>query len=115
MDHLKILTVHWYISSITGVQYCDTCHASRDHDRLAEDGGASQKRGPDVRPHAGAVAVAGVVTHVDLRSELSLLVFDTVHWTLELNIFENTADKYFPIYTCDTRLQAVLTHFLMNI
>ena len=27
----------------------------------------------------------------------------------------DTADKYFPTYTCDTRLQAVLTHFLMNI
>ena len=51
---------------------------SRDDHGLAEDLRAEDEGGPDVGPDRGAGGVAGVMPHVDLRPELSLLVLDAV-------------------------------------
>ena len=51
---------------------------SRHHHGLAEDLRAEDESGPDVGPDGQTGVVAGVVSHVDLGSELSLLVLDTV-------------------------------------
>ena len=51
---------------------------SGDDDGFAEDGRAEEEGGPDVGPHGVGVGLAGVVSHVDVTSELSLLVLDTV-------------------------------------
>ena len=51
---------------------------SRHHHGLAEDLRAEDEGGPDVGPDRQAGGVAGVVPHVDLGPELSLLVLDAV-------------------------------------
>ena len=51
---------------------------SRDDHGLAEDLRAEDEGGPDVGPDRLAGGVAGVMSHVDLGSELSLLVLDAV-------------------------------------
>ena len=56
---------------------------SRDDHGLAEDLRAEDEGGPDVGPDGEAGGVAGVVSHVDLGPELSLLVLDAVWWGLK--------------------------------
>ena len=55
------------------------CNLVSRHDHgLAEDLRAEDEGGPDVGPDRQAGGVAGVVPHVDLGPELSLLVLDGV-------------------------------------
>ena len=51
---------------------------SRHHHGLAEDLRAEDEGRPDVGPDRRAGGVTGVMSHVDLGPELSLLVLDTV-------------------------------------
>ena len=60
------------------------CNLVSRHDHgLAEDLRAEDEGGPDVGPDRQAGGVAGVVPHVDLGPELSLLVLDAVWWALK--------------------------------
>ena len=56
---------------------------SRDDHGLAEDLRAEDEGRPDVGPDRRAGGVTGVMSHVDLGSELSLLVLNTVGGGLE--------------------------------
>ena len=51
---------------------------SRHHHGLAQDLRAEDEGGPDVGPDRQAGGLTGVVPHVNLRAELSLLVLDAV-------------------------------------
>ena len=119
------------------------CRSGED-DRLAEHGVAADERGPDVGPHAGHGRVAGVVPHVHLATELPLLVLDSVARALKyfyawkyfytqkrlfmlsvLTVFMLSVLNIFylhqiffglprNIFTWETRLHAVWTHWRMK-
>ena len=57
---------------------------SGDDNGLAEDTVGPDECWPDVGPHSHTVLVTGVVSHMDVWSELSLLIFKTVAGTLEI-------------------------------
>ena len=89
---------------------------SRDDHGLAEDLRAEDEGRPDVGPDRRVGGVTGVMSHVDLGPELSLLVLDAVCRGLK----DRRNGGYLSLYgqcisTWDNRLQALFTHFRMNV
>ena len=89
---------------------------SGDYYGLAEDGGAEDEGWPDVSPDPEAGGLTGVVPHVHLSTELSLLVLNTEGRGLEYcRNYRYFGCSMLNIFTWDNKLQALFTHFRMNI